>query len=119
MKLLYKLLFALVTLLVAVYYLSFYLLPAVTIVNSSAAGIAQANIDLPTSHLDFGAIAKGQSNRLHYDLRQPQEGQYRYTIKFTNAVELQGSCGKVRTNEFNKRVIISIATDGQISCNHP
>ena len=84
--------------------------------NSSAVGIAQAEIDLPASHLDFGSIASGSSNALHYSLTQPKDGLYSYTIKFTDSVEITGSCGYVTDNEFNKRVVITVETDYQIRC---
>jgi hypothetical protein len=118
-KLIYKLVLLLLCVLVALYYLSFYLLPAVTIINNSAVDIAQADVDLPSSHLDFGAVASGELNRLHYDLTQQREGQYRYKILFANSVEQQGSCGYLTNNEFHKRVVILVARDGQISCNAP
>ncbi|MBU0913069.1 MAG: hypothetical protein KKF22_11060 [Gammaproteobacteria bacterium] len=116
MKLLYKIVFSVVTLLVVIYYSSFYVLPSISIVNSSGSGVAQAEIDLPSSHLDFGSIASGSSNALHYSLTQPLDGVYRYTIKFTDAVETLGSCGYVTDNEFNKRVVITIENDHQVSC---
>ena len=116
MKLLYKILLSVATLLVVIYYSSFYILPSITIVNGSAAGVAQAEIDLPGSHLDFGSIASGSSNALHYSLTQPLDGVYRYTIKFTDSVENIGSCGYVTDNEFNKRVVITIKSDQQVSC---
>lgn len=116
MKLLYKILLSVAILLVVIYYSSFYVLPSITIVNSSGAGIAQAEIDLPGSHLDFGSIASGSSNELHYSLTQPLDGVYRYTIKFTDSVETLGSCGYVTDNEFNKRVVITIKSDKQVSC---
>jgi hypothetical protein len=116
MKLLYKIVFSVLTLLVVLYYSSFYVLPSITIVNSSAVGVAQAEIDLPASHLDFGSIASGSSNALHYSLTQPLDGAYRYTIKFTDSVETQGSCGYVTDREFNKRVVISIKSEHQVSC---
>lgn len=116
MKLLYKIVFAVLTLLVVLYYSSFYVLPSITIINSSGAGIVQAEIDLPASHLDFGSIASGSSNALHYSLTQPLDGAYRYTIKFTDSVETLGSCGYVTDKEFNKRVVISIENDKQVSC---
>lgn len=116
MKRLYKIVFSLVTLLVVIYYSSFYVLPSITIVNSSAVGVAQAEIGLPASHLDFGSIASGSGNALHYSLTQPKDGVYRYTIKFTDSVETHGSCGYVTDNEFNKRVVISIKNDHQVSC---
>ena len=116
MKLLYKILFSVAILLVVIYYSSFYVLPSLTIVNSSAVGIAQAEVDLPASHLDFGSIAIGSSNALHYSLTQPKDGVYSYTIKFTDSVETLGSCGYVTDNEFNKRVVISIKSDHQVGC---
>ena len=116
MKLLYKIVFSVAILLVVFYYSSFYVLPSITIVNGSAAGVAQAEIDLPGSHLDFGSIASGASNALHYSLTQPLDGVYRYTIKFTDSVEIVGSCGYVTDSEFNKRVVITIESDQQVSC---
>lgn len=50
MKLLYKTVFSLLTLLIVIYYSSFYVLPSISIVNSSTVGIAQAEVDLPASH---------------------------------------------------------------------
>lgn len=116
MKLLYKILFSVLTLLVVLYYSSFYVLPSITIVNASAVRVAQAEIDLPASHLDFGSIASGSGNALHYSLTQAKDGVYRYTIKFTDSVETHGSCGYVTDNEFNKRVVITIESDQQVSC---
>jgi hypothetical protein len=116
MKLLYKILFSVAILLVVIYYSSFYVLPSITIVNSSGAAIAQAEIDLPGSHLDFGSIASGSNNALHYSLTQPLDGVYSYTIKFTDSVEVVGSCGYVTDNEFNKRVVITIESEQQVSC---
>ncbi|MBY0419770.1 MAG: hypothetical protein K2W88_17090 [Pararheinheimera sp.] len=116
MKLLYKIVFSVVSLLVVIYYSSFYILPSITIVNGSAAEVAQAEIDLPGSHLDFGSIASGSSNALHYSVTQPLDGVYRYTVKFTDSVETLGSCGYVTDKEVNKRVVISIKSDKQVSC---
>lgn len=116
MKLLYKIVFSVVTLLVVIYYSSFYVLPSITIVNDSAAGVALAEIDLPASHLDFGSIAGGSSNALHYSMTQPKDGAYSYTIKFTDSVEITGSCGYVTDNEFNKRVVITIESNNQARC---
>lgn len=116
MKLLYKIVFSVAILVVVLYYSSFYVLPSITIVNSSGSGIAQAEIDLPSSHLDFGAIASGASNALHYSLTQPLDGAYRYNIKFTDSVETHGSCGYVTDSEFNKRVVIYIESDNQVRC---
>ncbi|CAI3802148.1 hypothetical protein [Rheinheimera sp. MM224] len=116
MKLLYKIVCSVVSLLVVLYYSGFYVLPSITIVNRSAVGVAQAEIDLPGSHLDFGSIASGSSNALHYSLTQSLDGLYHYKIKFTDSVETHGSCGYVTDNEFNKRVVISIESDNQISC---
>lgn len=116
MKLLYKTVFSLLTLLIVIYYSSFYVLPSISIVNSSTVGIAQAEVDLPASHLDFGSIAGGSSNALHYSLTQPKDGVYSYTIKFTDSVEITGSCGYVTDNELNKRVVITVETDYQIRC---
>ena len=116
MKFIYKLVLLLLCVLVTLYYLSFYLLPAVTIINNSAVDIAQADVDLPSSHLDFGAIASGERNRLHYDLAQQREGQYSYKILFANSVEQQGSCGYLTNNEFHKRVVISVDADAKVHC---
>lgn len=116
MKLLYKIVFTVIILLVVLYYSSFYVLPSITIVNGSAASLTQVEIDLPASHLDFGSMAKGASNTLHYALTQQKEGVYNYKIKVTDSVVYQGSCGYVTDNEFNKRVVIYIESDHQIRC---
>jgi len=116
MKLLYKIVFSVVALLVFLYYSSFYVLPSITIVNSSGAELTLVEINLPGSHLDFGSIANGSSNTLHYSLEQQRDGVYSYNIKVTDSVVYQGSCGYVTNNEFNKRVIISIESDHQVRC---
>lgn len=84
--------------------------------TSAAARGAQAKIDLPGSHLDFGFIASGSSNALRYLLTQPLDGAYRYTGKLPHSVEIIGSCGYVTNHEFNKPVVIAIKSDKQLSC---
>ncbi|MDQ9092058.1 hypothetical protein RC083_10705 [Pseudoalteromonas haloplanktis] len=117
MKLLFKIALSVLTLLVVLYWSSFFILPAITIVNYSGATIAQAEIDLPNSHLDFGAISNGASNTLHYSLAQQQNGVYNYTFITAKSVANHGSCGYVTNNEINKRVVISVHKDNRVTCN--
>lgn len=116
MKLVYKIALSAVALLVVIYHASFFILPSITIVNNSENSITQVAINLPSSRLDFGSIANGASNTLHYALTQKQDGVYRYKINIANAVEDNGSCGYVTNNEINKRVIITVHKDKSVTC---
>ena len=52
----------LVSLLLAAYQLYFFILPAVTVVNTTGSLIENARVDLPNSGLDFGEIGGGSEN---------------------------------------------------------
>jgi len=117
MNRLYKITLLIATLLVAVYWSSYYLMPSITIVNNSETTITRAEVDLPSSHLDFGSIPISGSNTLHYSLLQEQDGVYRYKLFKSNSKAYQGSCGYVTNNEINKRVEIVIQKDNQVTCN--
>jgi len=116
MKLLYKIVFSVTVFLVVLYYSSFYILPSITIVNNSGAQITQAEIDLPSTHLDFGSIEQGTSNTLHYALTQQRDGVYTYRIDAKDLAVYHGSCGYVTNNELHKRVVIYIASNAQVVC---
>ncbi|NOU49049.1 hypothetical protein HG263_00600 [Pseudoalteromonas sp. JBTF-M23] len=116
MKLLVKIALSLVTLITALYFASFLILPSITIVNNSGATVTQAEIDIPSSHLDFGSISIGASNTLHYSLSQPKDGTYRYKVIIANSVAYHGNCGYVTNNEINKRVVITVHKGKQVTC---
>ena len=117
MKIFYKSVLIASAALVLGYYASFFIMPSITIVNNSSATITSAHIGLPSSNLDFGSIPSGDSNTLHYDLSQAKDGVYRYHIKISEAVAYQDVCGYVTNNELNKRVVITVHQDLDITCN--
>ncbi|MDE3272847.1 hypothetical protein [Pseudoalteromonas sp. G4] len=116
MNRLFKIVLLIVTFLCGLYWLWFYVSPAITIVNNSGGDITHANIELPSSRLDFGEIKSGASNTLYYSLSQPRDGSYLYKIMTAHAITHQGSCGYVTNNELNKRLKIVITQDNRVLC---
>jgi len=115
MKLIAKLLGAVILTLFAVYHLAFLIMPSITIQNDAEVGISLASVTLPSSNLDFGAIDAGTENTLHYSLEQA-DGAYRYQLQLANGVALKGACGYVTNSEVNKRVIIRLTGDHRLVC---
>ena len=96
------------------YYLSFWVLPSVTVTNNSNALISHARVDLPNSGLDFGKLPSNTENSIHYQLAQ-LDGQYHYKITLSNGKTFEGSCGYVTQNQINKRTVITVE-DNQVNC---
>ncbi len=105
--------FAIIT---ALYYLMFYVLPSVTVVNKSTTRLTTALVKLPSSWLDFGAIYPGESNTLHYSLSQPKDGTYQYTFITSDGEQYINRCGYVTNNEINKRIILTLESSGGVTC---
>jgi len=115
MKLLIKLALLVISLLFITYYSVMFIMPSITIINTSGVTIDQAEITLPANHLDFGAIVNAQQNTLHYALNQ-NDGSYQYNFKMTGLADIKGDCGYVTQNEIHKRVYISINHNLEVIC---
>ena len=102
-----KLLIGLIVILAAIYHLSFYVLPSISVENNSGVTITTAHVYLPASRLDYGSLAPNQKNTLHYMLKQP-DGQYGFIFMLSNDALLEGTCGYVTNNEVHKRVTITV-----------
>lgn len=114
MKLALKIIASLILALFAAYHLYFFVLPSVTVINSSNSTVASARVELPNSGLDFGAIATNQSNTIHYALEQA-DGEYHYQIAVAGGAVLSGRCGYVTNNQIHKRITLQIK-DKQVLC---
>lgn len=114
MKATIKTLALLSALLFAAYHIYFFILPSVTVLNSSNSSIQSARVDLPNSGLDFDAIAAKQSNTIHYALEQA-DGDYEYQFVMANGSVLAGRCGYVTNNQIHKRVTVQIK-DNHVLC---
>ena len=101
---------------IALYYSTFYVLPSVTVVNNSTTRLSTAQVTLPSSRLDFGAIPAGEANTLHYSLSQPTDGAYQYTFIKSDGEQYINRCGYVTNNEINKRVILTLESSGGVTC---
>ena len=112
MKLITKIVAGLVLFVFAGYHISYFVLPSVTVVNTSAMKIESAKVKLPNSGLDFGDLEAGSENTLHYALTQT-DGDYQYQISFGESV-LEGRCGMVRNKEINKRVTLTVSQDAVV-----
>ena len=104
----------LVSLPLAAYQLYFFILPAVTVVNTTGSLIENARVDLPNSGLDFGDIGSGRENTIYYSLEQ-SDGEYQYLITIQGGLVLSGTCGVVTNNEFHKRLVIRVQ-EGEVIC---
>lgn len=98
----------------AAYHIYFFLLPSVTVTNSSGKTLERVNVVLPDSSLDFGPLEAGGQNTLYYALQQ-KDGQYAYQISLHGSFTLSGICGYVTSNELHKRVQIEVFAD-KVSC---
>jgi hypothetical protein len=115
MKLIVKLVISALVILIAAYYGSAYIMPSVSIVNNSGSVIELAEVTLPNSNLNFGEVKNGDTNTLHYALKQ-NDGVYNYQLKSKNAVVFSGSCGYVTNNQFTKRVVITLKNTNEVVC---
>lgn len=115
MKLLIKIILFAISLLLITYYAIMFIMPSITIVNNTGITIEQADVALPTNHLDFGTIANMKQNTLHYALKQ-NDGSYQYIFKLKNSTVISGNCGYVTQNEVHKRVSISINNKFDVIC---
>ena len=115
MKGVLKISIVLAVIVAAAYLISFYVMPSVTITNTSDTSIQTAEVKLPNGGLDFGPIeAKGQ-NTIHYSLEQ-NDGVYRYHIVLKNGDVLDGECGYVTNNEVHKRFEILVQEGNEVVC---
>ena len=110
MKLVLRISILLLGILLAAYHIYFFVVPSVTVVNNSNSAIENARVDLPNSGLDFGQLAKGDTNTIHYALKQT-DGEYHYQIRLTNGLILKGRCGDVTNNEVHKRLTVLVQQD--------
>ncbi len=115
MKLVLKIAGGVLVSIVALYYLSFFVTPSITVVNNSGNLIELAKVKLPNSHLDFGSIMKGETNTLHYALTQ-QGGEYQYTIMLNDNNVISGRCGYVTHSEIHKRVFLYVTPNHKVIC---
>lgn len=115
MKIVLKFTIFVLVVVIAIYHISFFVMPSVTVQNESSSDIKLAYITLPNSGLDFGEIKKQQKNTIHYSLQQ-SDGVYQYRIVKQSGIEQKGQCGYITNNEIHKRVVILI-TDKDVSCN--
>ncbi len=114
MNWLLKVIVAALSFFVVCYSLYFYMAPNVTVVNKSNLALTEVNVALPSSNLDFGAIAEGQKNTIYYALSQ-QDGAYHYTIVLGGEI-YSGRCGYVTSHELHKRFVITIEKSKIITC---
>jgi hypothetical protein len=114
-KLITKLVIAMLTVLVVAYYGSAFVMPSITIVNNSGHTVEQIEIALPSSNLNFGSLMTGEQNTLHYTLRQ-NDGAYHYKFKHEDSSIFRGTCGYVTKNEIHKRVIITLKKNNEVVC---
>ncbi|MDF2177745.1 hypothetical protein P2G88_05735 [Aliiglaciecola sp. CAU 1673] len=116
-KYIYKFALALAILALTAYYGSAFILPSVTVENSSTFAIEEVRVELPSSGLNFGSIEPGQRNTLHYSLKQA-EGVYQYQIKFKEAGVVKGTCAQVSDNQFHKRMLLEIKQADEVRCHN-
>lgn len=114
MKLLVKYTLVICVCVAASYYLTFFVLPSVTLINNTNSDIESVKITLPNSGLDFGKVYRQQQNTIHYSLKQ-NDGVYEYHIVKLDGVTLSGTCGYVTSNEFHKRVFVQV-TEKEVVC---
>jgi len=114
MRLLLKIIISALCIVVAAYYLYFYITPSVTVKNNSLDVITNINVKLPVNNLDFGSIEVDQANSIHYSLNQP-EGSYNYSFKIGSKT-ITGSCGYLTNSEFNKRFVITVSRSNTVTC---
>jgi hypothetical protein len=115
MKLIVNIVIVILAAIAIAYYGSFFILPSVTVVNKSGIFIKQVEVALPSSNLNFGALIDGEKNTLHYSLKQIN-GLYNYKFTRENSIAFKGSCGYVTSDEFHKRVVITLLKNKQVVC---
>ena len=115
MKFIIKLVISILVILIVAYFGSAFVMPSITIVNSSGHNTEQTEVALPSSNLSFGALMNGEQNTLYYNLEQ-SDGVYSYTFKYENTAVISGSCGYVTSNEIHKRVVITLNEYNQVVC---
>jgi hypothetical protein len=115
MKSVLKVLILLFILSVAAYFISFYIMPSVTVKNLTNVNIQSANVSLPNSGLNFGPIGAQRTNTIHYSLKQ-SDGVYQYRFTLDNGLVALGECGYVTNNEIHKRMEISITEGATVVC---
>ena len=91
------------------------LMPSVTVENLTKFEVLEADINVPSSEMNFGTIRPGQKNTIYYPLGQ-SDGTYKYRFVFKNGFALQGSCGYVTGNEVRKRFEIKIKNGNEVIC---
>lgn len=101
-------------LVIASYYLYFYITPSVTVINKSEYVITKVNVTLPNSNLNFGSIALEQANTIHYSLSQ-HNGSYKYSLNIGGKL-ITGVCGYLTNNEFHKRFVITVNKRSLVGC---
>ena len=114
MNLLNKITVALLFLVIASYYLYFFINPSVTVINESDNIITKAIVSLPESRLNFGSIEYKQENTIHHSLSQ-NDGSYNYLFQIDGKT-ITGTCGYLTSNEFNKRFVITVSKSNLVGC---
>jgi hypothetical protein len=114
MNLLIKITVAILLLVIASYYLYFFINPSVTVINESDNVITKAIVSLPESCLNFGSIEHKQENTIYYSLSQ-NDGSYNYSFKIDSKI-ITGTCGYLKNNEFNKRFVITVSKSNLVGC---
>ncbi|RHW74558.1 hypothetical protein [Colwellia sp. RSH04] len=114
MNLLVKITAAILFLVIAFYYLYFYITPSVTVINKSDYVITRVNVTLPESNLNFGSIELEQANTIHYSLSQ-HDGSYKYSFNIGGKL-IAGACGYLTNNELNKRFVITVNNKSLVDC---
>ncbi len=115
MNLLVKITVTILFLVIASYYLYFYITPSVTVINKSEYVITKVNVSLPKSNLNFGSIELEQANTIHYSLSQ-HDGSYNYSFNIGGKL-ITGACGYLTNNELNKRFVITVSKRNLVGCN--
>jgi hypothetical protein len=114
MNLLIKITVAILFLVIASYYLYFFINPSVTVINESDNVITKAIISLPESRLNFGSIEHKQESTIYHSLSQ-NDGSYNYSFKI-DGKKITGACGYLTNNEFNKRFVITVSKSNLVGC---
>lgn len=114
MNLLVKITVAILFIVIASYYLYFYITPSVTVINKSEYVITKVNVSLPKSNLNFGSIEFEQANTIFYSLSQ-HDGSYNYSFNLGDKT-ITGACGYLTNNEFNKRFVITVSRRNLVGC---
>lgn len=116
MKVVLKVLVALGIIIFAVYKVSFYMMPSVTVLNNSGEVVIEFTVKLPNSNLNFGYLEPSQTIEIHYSIEQ-SDGSYEYRVVFDNKTVLSGTCGYATSSEIHKRVSLTVMRNKVVCSN--